>query len=1017
MNPTLAASPLTEAQLTSLVDRYEAGLAEALRTAFGPPLRAHGSALEAWVEEVRSQSTGCLERLESRLESAAATGRDAMLTALDEAGSEYTAEVIATLDEVADEATTTHATGVISTLLEALDALPESFPKQVRAVQTDARFAARAGDTGSVRALKSMKRALRPLRRRWERVIPVADAVRFEAVAFEEHAGLETVCRARLTALLGVMRLYSLTLAALDDAATLARGAEADDALAAAKPILASAREAIEEQAVLLVEDVRSSVARVFSGAEVAASASRESLAEALETLGTVERPARRVGPTRAARARNRVRERRLEALEAWAAEEEAREDSLRAEAEVVRVAYALQASAVEAAAEVHASIGARLREPIQALREALGRAVKAAESGFEKELPVAEILGEVEAMVEEAFARSADLVENSERAWREVLAPIVALRDGVARLHRAVAESRILVAGADRIPDEPAPSAPRPVPLRKFVALHCVGRVGRDVAELLAAAGPEIEAARTEVERLRQAAAFNLTAALQESVDEASVSAELVEGVLHRAVGRLDALLEAGAALEDSLSEGLRARLDALAEAMVAPVRARDAHAIRQAVLAEGAKERLDSSLASGREATLAALVAVRDGVIRGARRLAELWRWARGRTGLVAVEAEAMAESLDEAVLDTRMTERLPLVYRQLFTLEPLEWDDFLVGRDEALDRIAAAHDRWAAGRPCAVAVYGEKGSGKTTLLNAVTRRLPESMPVTTVRFKGVERSVDGLLAALAAHFGAPGARGFGELAERIRRAPGVVILEHAHHLFLREVGGFEAVRALLELIQATNASTFWIVSMDRYAWRLLDQTTGMGEHFLVQVDTSRLSAEELERAILTRHHVSGYALRFEPDERMRRSRTLRRSANDRDAQEAIRARYFERLDRIAEGNILVALYHWLRSIEAVEGHTLVVGMPRALDFGFLDQLPDATLYTVAAMIQHGGLSPEEHARIFQATFVKSRLHLGALADSRILFLSEDGRYSLNKLLYRQMVRVLVDRGVMKS
>ncbi len=199
-----------------------------------------------------------------------------------------------------------------------------------------------------------------------------------------------------------------------------------------------------------------------------------------------------------------------------------------------------------------------------------------------------------------------------------------------------------------------------------------------------------------------------------------------------------------------------------------------------------------------------------------------------------------------------------------------------------------------------------------------------------------------------------------------------------------------------------------------MDQYAWRYLARTIGIHEHFGFEIDSTTLQREAIEQAVLARHTVSGYALRFEPDEKLRSSRRWRRLPTERARQEAAGRQFFDRLAHIAEGNIFVALFYWLRSIHAVEEHTLVFGPPRVIDVRFLEQLPLATLHTVAAIVQHGSLSEAEHAAVFQLEPEESRLHLRTLADSYLLFRGEDGQYALNKVLYRPFVRLLKTKNV---
>lgn len=127
-----------------------------------------------------------------------------------------------------------------------------------------------------------------------------------------------------------------------------------------------------------------------------------------------------------------------------------------------------------------------------------------------------------------------------------------------------------------------------------------------------------------------------------------------------------------------------------------------------------------------------------------------------------------------------------------------------------------------------------------------------------------------------------------------------------------------------------------------------------------------------------------------------------------------ESQRRLYFQKLAEIAEGNIVLALFYWLRSIRRMEEHVLVLGDPEIIELEFLDRLPLAHLHTIAAIILHGGLSETAHQRVFQLPAVESRLQLAALADSHMVFLAGDGEYKINKVLYRPFIRMLTSRNI---
>ncbi len=244
-------------------------------------------------------------------------------------------------------------------------------------------------------------------------------------------------------------------------------------------------------------------------------------------------------------------------------------------------------------------------------------------------------------------------------------------------------------------------------------------------------------------------------------------------------------------------------------------------------------------------------------------------------------------------------------------------------------------------------------------------------------------------------------------------------VAVVEDLHHLFVRALGGFDAMESFLEVVAATSDNILWVVTIDESAWRYLHRVVGIEAHFVHKVSTTNLSAEKLERAVMARHEVSGFALRFETDVEDGRggrwARLLGREARGAlTRKEAQRRRYFQQLSAIAEGNIVLALFYWLRSIRRVEEHVLVLGEPEIIDLEFLERLPLDQLHTIAAIILHGGLSEAAHRRVFQIPAAESRLQLAALADSHMIFLARDGEYKINKVLYRPFIRMLAAKNI---
>jgi hypothetical protein len=393
----------------------------------------------------------------------------------------------------------------------------------------------------------------------------------------------------------------------------------------------------------------------------------------------------------------------------------------------------------------------------------------------------------------------------------------------------------------------------------------------------------------------------------------------------------------------------------------------------------------------------------------------------WAERRLGVGDVEREDMLETLEESLLDDGRRIHLPGLYRQLFDVSAaVPWEELLVPRDAELAAFRRGFDRWGRGQSAAVAVVGEKGSGKTTLVRMAAAGLAGDHAALSLDLESTVRDPADLAARIGGAFDLE-APSWEELTtELLERDPTVVVVEDAHHMFIRALGGFTAMEAFLELVTATRKTIFWVVTMDEYAWQYLDRVLGVAPYFSHVINTTNLPAERLEQAVMARHEVSGFSLRFELGEDRAAARSWWGRIRKREAKgeltrrELERRAFFRELNQIAEGNVLLALFYWIRSVDRVEDHVLVLCRPEIIDLGFLERLPLPSLHSIAGIILHGGLSEEEHRRIFELGAAESRLLLAALADAHLIFRTDEDEYTINRVLYRPLIRLLKSRNI---
>lgn len=492
------------------------------------------------------------------------------------------------------------------------------------------------------------------------------------------------------------------------------------------------------------------------------------------------------------------------------------------------------------------------------------------------------------------------------------------------------LAEALSSVGSGEETPRTPA--ARRPAALRD--------RVSRAVPRV-----------RTTVREAGEIVGHGLRAARSESAVR-SPDPEAVAGLVGESCERAARKLRDAADLMEEALDGAASEVRSAPDRILAELRARER-----------------PEVVDGRGGWLSALA---DGVRRAARVARRLRaRWfpdggPAGDRGERMPAARAGAAEADEGEIGPPAGfEALPAIYRWLFRPEPLDDPHLLVGRDPEIEELRALRTRWDRGEPAAAAVVGSPGVGKTSLLNCGAAELEVGAPVHRGR---VDRRLTGpgeSVAWFARFFGLekrPGSAG--ALAEAIAGRRELVLLENAERLFRREVGGYRAIRTLGKLIDATAGRLAWVVTFDREAWRVLTSVTGIEGRFGQVLALEGLERLELEEALLARHRLTGYGLRFSgdgsPDERRRA--------------------WFDRLHELSGGHPGRALQIWRESLVATGAHQIRALPPRRPAPARVGTLDRETLFVLGALVQHGDLPEDDLPRLLHAPpeLVSERLAL---------------------------------------
>jgi hypothetical protein len=382
----------------------------------------------------------------------------------------------------------------------------------------------------------------------------------------------------------------------------------------------------------------------------------------------------------------------------------------------------------------------------------------------------------------------------------------------------------------------------------------------------------------------------------------------------------------------------------------------------------------------------------------------------WVRGsrlvRLGRSAVGSTPTEEwEIDEALGVLRgipdLLGSLPLVYRRLFSFQPVTDPNFLVDRETALSWVARRLEAWQDGFGAPCLISGPPGVGHSSLLNVLESTLLEELPTARLELGRRIRDETSLASLLTETFrtGGEAPRTLAEVAGRIREAsapdhPRVILVEHLEHLFLRVPGGGELWEDFITFQVQTSNRVFWLSQTYSATWKLLSKSKPRAAVLLAHLPMSYLSREAMEKLIMLRHRRSGLPVEFvQPtDLNPLVRRRLRLSRNEKARQEVLRRECFDRIFRLSEGNVSTAILHWLRSSDFTsrEGW-LRVTPPRPFRLVPLDETDLNLGFALKAFLEHGSLTMREFREVF-ATTTEEAFQVFEALRSRMLLESLD-------------------------
>jgi len=327
---------------------------------------------------------------------------------------------------------------------------------------------------------------------------------------------------------------------------------------------------------------------------------------------------------------------------------------------------------------------------------------------------------------------------------------------------------------------------------------------------------------------------------------------------------------------------------------------------------------------------------------------------------------------------------------------------------GMDELHEILSKWRDSGARG---SYLLTGERGIGKTTWLNQIRREDLEIQRIVLGRRVRNAADLCSRLSELLEVDAGPDA-GPRELGRALYAGPQrVVVLDMAQHLFLANVGGYDAFSAFAALVNRTCNNVFWLCSMSAYAWHHLRAVRPDATVFRTRRHLTGWNDTQI--AELIRNRCAGCDVRFNYADLVVdnlegvsvRSRLI-------ESEEG----YTRLLWDYSDGNPRAALHFFLRSLDPDRGNSVRVRLFKAPDIELLEDGGQDGLFVLAAIVTHESISLDDLIEVTRFDRVQSFIHLDRLLELGAITLDNE-MYRVSTTWHRAAVRLLRRRNLLPA
>jgi hypothetical protein len=323
----------------------------------------------------------------------------------------------------------------------------------------------------------------------------------------------------------------------------------------------------------------------------------------------------------------------------------------------------------------------------------------------------------------------------------------------------------------------------------------------------------------------------------------------------------------------------------------------------------------------------------------------------------------------------------------------------------RQDVIQEIRAEINEWFEEKTDehSLALYGEAGIGQSSLLKIIEKSYP-NLKVINVTLTGKFSNKGQLQRYLGELLDVNLEKGLSELVSSDeKREPTLVLIDKCHQMFLSEVGGFEAFREFLDIINAQTKNIFWCSTFNIYSWQYLNRVYGKNHYFRTIKKIQPWTEEDIRSMILERHELSGFKISYQ--DILKAAKT----SDDNATVDFVETKFFRLLWEQSNGNPKTAIELWFSALKYIKPNKLKVGLPYSFRPKILNELQDDASFVFHEILKHGDLTFSELKAVLNMGdgIIQYALKLGLEND--LLDRTRGGRYSVNSLMQPVLINSL--------